>query len=244
MAENITDDTVRAVTSYSAAIQIVDLSGEHCKSITDTSLGYLAKYCPRLRKLNLAGRTSVTNHGIHSIACSCPHIEHLILNKCYKISDKGLKSLGKCSMLTVLSVAYCIKITDKGLSTVAKNCRSLEALNIAGCSKVSDKGVRALGRYCKLLRKIDLKHTTEISIEAIEILVRGAPMLSHVQLGILQDEYRTIAALNIVVDYCKFLEFLSFQHHHNQITAGGRKIVSKKRLGAFVSSLNACALVH
>lgn len=147
-------------------------------------------------------------------------------------------------MLKILSLAYCIRVTDKGLSTVAKKCRTLKTLNIAGCTKVTDKGIKALGRHSKLLENINLKHTTDVSVDAIESLVRGAPLLSHVQLGILQDEYNTVAAINIVVGHCSHLQFLSFQHHHNPHTAAGRKVVSKKRLTAFVNSLNACVLAH
>ncbi|XP_031552869.1 F-box/LRR-repeat protein 20-like [Actinia tenebrosa] len=241
---SITDSTIRAVTSYTTAIQIVDFSGEHCKTIADTSLGYLAKYCPRLRKLDLTGRTLVTNRGIQTIARKCKLLEHIVLDKCYKISDKGITSLRQCPMLTILSIAYCVRVTDEGLSTVAKTCRRLKNLNIAGCTKVTDKGIKALGKHCKLLDKINLKHTTDVSIDAIESLVRGAPMLSHVQLGILQDEYNTVAAINIVVGCCNHLEFLSFQHHHNPHTAAGRKFVSKKRLTAFVTNLNACVFAH
>lgn len=241
---SITDSTIQAVASYTTAIQIVDFSGEHCTTITDTTLGYLAKYCPRLRKLDLTGRTLVTNRGVQTIARSCKILEHLVLDKCYKISDKGITSLRRCAMLTILSIAYCIRVTDKGISTVAKKCKTLKTLNISGCTKVTDKGIKALGLHSKLLQKINLKHTTEVSVDAIESLVRGARRLSHVQLGILQDEYSTVAAINIVVGHCSHLEFLSFQHHHNPHTAAGRKIVSKKKLTAFVSSLNACVLVH
>jgi len=235
----VEDSDVEAVVSYSAAIQIVDLSGIHCQLITDLSLGHLAKYCPRLRKLNLSDRVLVTSNGIAHIASLCRHIEVLVLDNCCRIGDKGIAAIARCSRLSMLSIAHCFKVSDKSLVKVAKRCPKLQALDISGCTRITDKSIKTLGRYSKLLTKISLKNTTDISIDAIEILVKGVSGLRHVELGILQDEVRTIAALNIIVYHCRCLGFISFQHHHSQRTTGGdRKIVPKKRLGEFIRRLS------
>ena len=67
-SQQLTDETVRAVTSYSMGIQSIDLSGDHCEPIIDEALCHVARSCQRLQRLNVAGRRKVTDRGliIHS----------------------------------------------------------------------------------------------------------------------------------------------------------------------------------
>lgn len=234
----VNDISVEKLISSSTAIQMVDLSGTHCQLITDHTLQYLAKCCPRLRIINLSNRLLISNYGIQAIARACP-LEEITLDNCCKLGDKGISEIARCTKLTSLSVAYCFKISDKSLVKVLKKCHQLKTLNISGCTRITDKTITTLGQFSKSLNKISLKNTLDISIEAIEFLVQGVPDICHVELGILQDEVRTRAALNIIVLYCRSLRFLSFEHHHSLLATGrDTKFVPKKRLCDFVKRLS------
>lgn len=236
--ELVSDSSVATVVSCSTAIQVVDLSGTHCQLITDQTLIHLSKHCPQLRKINLSSRVLIGNRGIKAIARACP-LEEITLNNCFRVSDKGIAEIAKCSRLTSLSIAYCFKVSDRSLTKVIKKCCGLQELNIPGCTRLTDTTINTLGKYSKSLKKISLKNTMDITIDAIEALVQGVPDLHHVELGILQDEVRTMAALRIIVHHCRSLSFLSFQHHHSQrVTGGDTKFVAKKRLGDFIKRLS------
>jgi len=192
--DHVIDSIVGKVVLSSTAIQIVDLSGTHCQLITDQALIYLSKHCPRLRKINLSSRVLIGNHGVKAIARACP-LEEIILDNCFRVGDKGITEITKCGFaLSSLSIANCFKVSDRSLTKVIKNCSGLQELNITGCTRITDKTINKLGKYSKSLKKICLKNTVDISIEAIEVLVQGVPNLCHIELGILQDEARTMAA--------------------------------------------------
>lgn len=243
-SQQLTDETVRAVTSYSMGIQSIDLSGDHCEPITDEALGHVARSCQRLQRLNVAGRGKVSDRGLSLIARNCALLKELNVDKCDGISDKGIKYIARrCCELTVLSVARCQKVSDKGMQFVAQKCTSLQSLNIAGCGRVSDKSLASLGHYCHALRAINLKDVSGITFYGIESMVSGTPELTHVHLGIIQDARNTMVALQIIVKHCEKLQFLSFQHlKRTGDVAGGVRKVNKKKLGAFINSLNACVV--
>ena len=241
-SQRVTDDLVRAVTSYAMGIQSIDLSGDHCERITDEAICHVARSCQRLQRLNIAGRDRVTNRGLSLIARNCPLLKELNVTNCYEIGDKGVKTVAKnCRRLKVLSLASCSKISDKGIRLIAQKCTSLRSLDISGCSGVSDNSLISIGKHCHSLQNINLKEITGITFYGIERLVHGNPEITHVRLGIIRDARNTMIALQIIVKHCEKLKFLSFQHFHKTGgVAGGVQKIDKKKLGAFINSLNAC----
>lgn len=241
-SQRVTDDSVKVVTSYAMGIQSIDFSGDQCELITDKAIGHVARNCQRLQKLNISGRERITNRGLSHIARNCPLLKELNVENCEEISDKGIKSIAKnCRRLNVLSLASCSKISDKGVRFIAKKCKNLQSLNIAGCVGVSDTSLMTIGKHCHSLRNINLKDITGISFYGIESLVSGNPGMTHVRLGIVGDAQNTMTALQIIVKHCEKLQFLSFQHFHKTgVVAGGVQKMNKKKLGAFINSLNAC----
>ncbi|XP_068750664.1 F-box/LRR-repeat protein 20-like isoform X2 [Montipora capricornis] len=240
----ITDEIVKAVVSYSTRIQSLDLSGDHCEPITDDSLGHVANFCPRLQRLNIAGRKNVSNRGLSLIARNCLLLEELNVEKCQGINDKGLHSVAKNSRrLRVLSVAGCKKISDKGIEVVVEKCRNMQNFNLAGCIGISDKSLTRIGKHCRSLRSISLKDTNNITSYGIESLVSGTPEMTHVHLGVIRDTQNTMIALQVIMKHCEKLQFLSFQHFHRTGgVAGGVRKVNKNKLGPFINSLNACVV--
>ena len=171
-------------------------------------------------------------------------LKELNVEKCNGISDKGIKCIARrCRELKVLSVARCQKVSDKGIRFVTQRCTNLQSLSIAGCGRVSDKSLESLGQYCHALRDINLKDIHFITFYGIESMVSGTPELTHVHLGIIQDTRNTMLALQIIAKHCEKLQFLSFQHlNRTGVVTGGVRKVNKKKLGAFINSLNACVV--
>lgn len=235
-----TDDTVRAIISYSTGTQIIDLSGENCEPITDQALDHVARFCPSLRQLKVTSRR-ISDHGLKLLARHCRHLEVLDFENCDKIGDRGIGAVAKgCPNLQVLSVAHCTKVSDKSIGAIARKCSRLRVLNVAGCRKVTDRGLVLLGRHCSTLHEINLEDTTEISVCGIDSLVRMTPTLTHVQLGIIQDSQSTIKASRIVANHCHNLKYISFRHDHSPRVQGGTRRIPKKKLGGFIDNVNTC----
>ena len=245
---NITDNVIKTVTtrcSNAWGIRSVDLSSEICSPITDKALRHVAKYCPYLEQLSLARRTNISDGGIKSLASKCQKLKKLNIDNCNKVGDSGLKTLAsKCPQLETLIVSRCKHVSDKGLTAIARSCANLRVLNIAGCRSVSDKTMLVLGQYCPNLQEINLKDTNQITIYGIENLFRNTPRMTHITLGIIRDSESTIAALQIIVEHCQLLQFVTFQHFRNPRVQGGVRKINKKKLAPFINSLRACVVAQ
>ena len=118
----------------------------HCRGcvlIGDESLTHLARYCPRLRNVNIQccvvriavilpydshkpsrgifKKQEVTDVGVARLARSCPDLRYLCLSGCGHLSDATLSSLSQhCPQLATLEVARCSLFTDLGFQALAR----------------------------------------------------------------------------------------------------------------------------
>jgi len=117
----------------------------HCRGcvlIGDESLTHLARYCPRLRNVNIQccvvriavilscdshksravfQKQEVTDVGVARLARSCPDLRYLCLSGCGHLSDATLSSLSQhCPQLATLEVARCSLFTDLGFQALAR----------------------------------------------------------------------------------------------------------------------------
>ena len=117
-SQQLTDETVRAVTSYSMGIQSMNLSGDHCEPIIDEALGHVHAHASAYRdwttvQLDWPADSNASLGGLSLIARNCSLLKDLNVDKCLGITDKGIKYIARrCSELTVLSVARCQKTND------------------------------------------------------------------------------------------------------------------------------------
>ena len=237
-----TDETVRGVLNHATETRIVDLSGANCKPITDRALGHVGRSCPYLKQLKVSSR-KVSDGGVRYVVRRCQSLRLLDFESCENISDRGLRAIVKyCPNLESLSVAHCSKISDEAIGLIARKCSALRTLNVAGCRNLTDESLVSIGQHCANLERINLKQTAHITIYGIESLVRMTPTLTHVQLGIVRDNEQTMRAVQLVVNHCQNLKFISFQHHYNPRVQGGTHKIAKQNLSSYVSGVGACVI--
>lgn len=108
----------------------------------------LANGCPKLSKVILTGRSSITDQISVSLINLAKNLTYLDLGCCLEVSDKSLEAIGFCSSIRYLSLEWCCKITDKGLGFLANgSCsKTLKTLILAWCDRISDSGVSHLRR--------------------------------------------------------------------------------------------------
>ncbi|XP_062021403.1 uncharacterized protein LOC133737968 [Rosa rugosa] len=157
----------------------------------------LANGCPKLSKVILTGRSSITDQISVSLINLAKNLTYLDLGCCLEVSDKSLEAIGFCSWISYLSLEWCCQITDKGLGFLANgSCsKTLKTLILAWCEGITDVGVSHLQRmHC--LEHLNLANcgrritdTGGVAISAISTLKK----LSLIALVKVSD--RTIVAL-------------------------------------------------
>ena len=72
----------------------------------------------------------MTDVGLQAVAKGCPQITDLSLAGCSKVTDVGLQAVVKgCAQITSLDLAWCPKVTEEGkasLRAALPNCEIYE----------------------------------------------------------------------------------------------------------------------
>lgn len=113
---------------------ITEISLKNLTNFSDIQLDAIAKRCPRLVHLELYNCKSVTDNGIASI--SKLSLIQLDVSFCPNITDVGLQTICSIQTLESLSLECCIQLTNTGMQNL-RNLSSLEWLNLS-CTRIQD----------------------------------------------------------------------------------------------------------
>ncbi|GAB5580991.1 F-box/LRR-repeat protein 20 isoform X2 [Prionailurus iriomotensis] len=137
------------------------LSLRGCLGVGDNALSTctsLSKFCSKLRHLDLASCTSITNMSLKALR---------------DLEDEALKYIGAhCPELVTLNLQTCLQITDEGLITICRGCHKLQSLCASGCSNITDAILNALGQNCPRLRSRILENCHELEKMDLEECVQ------------------------------------------------------------------------
>ncbi|KAL1925296.1 uncharacterized protein VTP21DRAFT_179 [Calcarisporiella thermophila] len=129
------------------------LSMAGCSSLTDACIEQLIRYIPKLTHLNLSNCILLTNTALRHLGAGGPALEHLDLAGCSAIADDGLVALAAgCRRLRSIDLEDCVIVSDTGLRALASHCQQLEKVCLSFCEMVTDEGVEHLVRECPLVR--------------------------------------------------------------------------------------------
>eukprot|EP01132_Coremiostelium_polycephalum_P002366 gene2366-2925_t len=160
-------------------IKEIDLSG--LSRITDLSIQFITKYT-HLRHLNLSFCTGISNDFIktlanggpqdlwslslyntnindstlQAIATTYPGIRQLLIGCCQGITETGIKSILKCSLLTTLDVSHCRRLNNNALKII--NLPQLTNLNASWCFEMvsSDSCFYKIAKSCPRLSTLQI----------------------------------------------------------------------------------------
>jgi len=172
--------------------------------ITDETMFTLAQYCSNLTKLDVSGRTSISDTGINSVisrksssqlkildisSCDleqindfskCTNLLELRIEGCHKLNVPSILSiLKKTPKLEMLGLAGC-NINFEILSTFAA-MKSLTALNLSAC-QIYDAGLLKVATSAPQLKILILRQIKTITSEPLADLVSLCPNLQLVDL--------------------------------------------------------------
>ena len=154
----------------------------HCSvNVDDAAMQTIAKTCPNLRNVNLAGCARITTGGMLEVLTKIRGLRAIKLAFCPQIDDTDLLNIGSfCTQLERLDLTMCHRITNLGIAAITVGCNKLETLDltctnfttdvtlfivakglanlrkldICGCHAVTDVGLQALADYCRHLSSL------------------------------------------------------------------------------------------
>ncbi|XP_011310641.1 F-box/LRR-repeat protein 13 [Fopius arisanus] len=109
----------------------------------------------KLEHLNLTKVLEVADNFLEQIAENCSNMRHLNLSKCINVEDNGIKSLLKLSHLEELILNDAFKITDAAFTGMY----NLKKLECESCDGVYDEGMISLIKYSANLKYLNLADT-------------------------------------------------------------------------------------
>ncbi|XP_010544576.1 PREDICTED: protein ARABIDILLO 1-like [Tarenaya hassleriana] len=98
----ITDATLSMIAARHEALESLQLGPDFCERITSDAIRAVAFCCPKLKKLRLSGIRDITSEAIEALANHCPQLSDLGFLDCLNIDEDAL---GKVVSIHYLSVA-------------------------------------------------------------------------------------------------------------------------------------------
>ncbi|CAL9202265.1 unnamed protein product [Musa hybrid cultivar] len=96
-------------------------------------------------------------------------LQHLNLNGCQKISDKGIEAITACCpKLRSLSVYWNVRLTDLGIKHLVKNSREVVSLNLSGCKNITDHSLYLIADSYHGLEELDITRCTKLTDSGLQ----------------------------------------------------------------------------
>ena len=166
------------------ALASVSLHG--LKQVSDAGVRALcATAGPRLVSLDLGRCGMVSGQAVgEAVASTCPNLEHLWLDECDTLTNRGAKRLAAgCKGLRTLSLRGCARIGDKGLARLCAANRGLQKLCLGGVRGLTDSGLAAIASHCRSgLVELDLGWCRLLTAKAVAAVAAACPELRQLTL--------------------------------------------------------------
>ncbi|MEQ2159588.1 hypothetical protein GOODEAATRI_024552, partial [Goodea atripinnis] len=111
----------------------------------------------------------------NSLSKFCPKLKHLDLASCTSITNLSLKALRNyfektLYVLVLNDFAAVLRLICSHHTSVSEGCPLLEQLNISWCDQVTKDGIQALVRSCPGLKGLFLKGCTQVLLRVLNEL--------------------------------------------------------------------------
>eukprot|EP01126_Amoeba_proteus_P052011 TRINITY_DN6253_c0_g1_i9.p1 TRINITY_DN6253_c0_g1~~TRINITY_DN6253_c0_g1_i9.p1 ORF type:complete len:134 (+),score=14.08 TRINITY_DN6253_c0_g1_i9:436-837(+) len=117
--------------------KIIHLDVMGCSKVNNGLLSYLP---PHLLHLNLSCCSKISDPGLKVLTMRCTDLRTLNIYGCHKLTCNGLSEIVRLTNLTDLGLSKLSCVGDYSISCVARACTNLISLNINGCRLLTDQG--------------------------------------------------------------------------------------------------------
>ncbi|CAN8280195.1 unnamed protein product [Cochlearia groenlandica] len=157
------------------ARNLIEISGDYCRKITDATLSMIAARHEGLESLQLGPDfcERITSDAIRVIAFCCPKLKKLRLSGMRDVSSEAIESLAKhCTQLCDVGFLDCLNINEEALGKVV----SVRYLSVAGTSNINWKVATENWEKLPRLTALDVSRTS-IDHVAVSRLLKSSQSL-------------------------------------------------------------------
>ncbi|XAR68752.1 hypothetical protein NMG60_11000110 [Bertholletia excelsa] len=273
---------LKAIGSYCVSLKEISLS--KCVGVTDEGLSSLVINQKELRKLDITCCRKITQVSIISITNSCSCLVSLRMESCHlipkeafillgehcrfleeldltdnEIDDEGLRSISRCSRLSILKLGICLNITDEGLTHIGMSCSKLSELDLYRASAITDSAILAIARGCPGLEMINIaycKNITDASLISLSrcsklntLESRGCPFITSLGLVAIAERCKQLTRLDIKKCYnindAGMIPLAHFSQNLKQINLSYSSVTDVGLLSlASISCLQSMTILH
>lgn len=200
----VTDQVVRSVLTQFSLLRELRVNGN--LDITANVLNDVST-CDSLRLIDF-GACNIADSTVERLAALAPRLHHVVLGKCFHITDRSLRALATLKLLHYVHLGHCVNISDAGVALLTKNCTRLHYVDVANCTRltndavasiaqlphlrriglvkcqsINDEGIMWLAnRQERTLERIHLSYCNAVSFQAVVSLINACPRLTHLSL--------------------------------------------------------------
>lgn len=185
--ESVTDDSImRIAKMFNMRLQQINLHG--CSSLTDKSVGSIAKYCSKVTSLDIGNCNGLTGKSITSLTnSSCSAIQSLFLGGVHSFLfgshevSKLIEKIG-CTLKTVDLSNFA---DSQMINALTLYCGNLEDLSINNNTAVYSQDINKLCSKCFNITKLNItKATIQMTHSAQFAILTGLSNLSDFKFSI------------------------------------------------------------
>ncbi|KAK3882857.1 hypothetical protein Pcinc_012790 [Petrolisthes cinctipes] len=131
-----------------AGLRELNLCG--CTRVTDITLTHSFRL-QQLQYLNLSYCQGVGDQGLEAVARNCPSLEVLMLVEVSNTTDQVILVIAHyLKRIKTLDIQKCVRLTDDALDSLGA-CRTLRYLDVSGCRRMTVAAVRRMQEQVPLL---------------------------------------------------------------------------------------------
>ncbi|XP_044460878.1 F-box/LRR-repeat protein 3-like isoform X2 [Mangifera indica] len=205
----VTDEGLSSVVTKHRDLKKLDITC--CRKITDVSIAQTTSSCTMLISFKMESCTLVPREAFVLIGQRCHFLEELDLTD-NEIDDEGLKSISRCSKLSILKLGICLNITGVGLAHVGMSCSKLVELDLYRSVGITDAGVSAIAHGCPDLEMINISYCKDITDTSLISLSKCSSLNTFESRGC---PLITSLGLTAIAVGCKQLIKLDIKKCHN-----------------------------
>ncbi|KAL3531628.1 hypothetical protein ACH5RR_005149 [Cinchona calisaya] len=252
----VTDEGLSSLVTKHRDLRKLDITC--CRKITHVSIAHITNSCTSLTSLRMESCTLVSAEAFVLIGQRCQFIEELDLTD-NEINDEGLKSISRCSRLSLLKLGICLNITDEGLIHIGMCCSKLKELDLYRSAGITDSGILAIGRGCAGLEMINISYCKDITDRSLISLSkcsklntlesRGCPLITSLGLAAIAVGCKQLNKLDIKkchnIDDAGMIPLAHFSQNLRQINLSYTSVTDVGLLSlASVSCLQSMTILH
>ncbi|KAG0218518.1 SCF ubiquitin ligase complex subunit [Mortierella sp. NVP41] len=217
-----TEEGLKQILHAGKGLYFLDLS--EIPAVTDAVLDVVARFCPKLHTLYLAGCAALTDDSVVKLAYSCPHLKRIKLSQCVLLTDRSILALTQhCPQLMEIDVTNCNLMTNAAVQSVVQSLPHIRDINMTLLANLSDLAFSAIPlgslqfpspslithRFDQL-RVLNLTSCALITDETLARIIPAAPRLRNLTLT--KCDRITDTAASVIKVLGKHLHYLHLGH--------------------------------